>query len=548
MLAEIQRLISKLPWRQWWWPFKRRQPRTTFVHPQQTQPTPFVVQEPAPTPEPAPTVAPPPSTPLVELPLPDIEMNRAMRRKYEKLRKSHDKFVTPQGPEPIHVARGTRKPVDEDDPEHPTEKDEGWPDEDEIAKPIPAIDGPLVPEQLIVDTHHEGGEKVLYEESEFRGEFNFRDTILDQLERYFVYLRRMKRNDRDGYGLYRQLGGHLMPYAATYTWWGYEDEKGKPLDLRLKPEDIKHLKAVLPAAFNKNRPAFGCVAYGTNPLDEQRELEGTFEENGRGKRGMLWIPKFLYFHKYDRPPVGRNIVWQPFPDGDNYRLTVWWDRPHDPSHYHRKYGVPQDFALWISKDGQRIRVLKQKQKHNTWAYPYEFKDWAKSHGVGVQAYLTHVFIMAVEAFENCAMATVRVNVHKDDLTAVFGVDARRLAYFFKDRDVTLNKDGRQHRIFHIIKPHRRKDGALVKMHFRGEREFNWAGYHVQLTVPGLHHAPMEEFDLASRGDPKPGEEMLDGSQLGGMFANYIKTGRLRLNGGSFKPKHLYHTSKEKKED
>ena len=65
-------------------------------------------------------------------------------------------------------------------------------------------------------------EEVLVEESELYGEFNFRDTILGQLDRYWVYLERMRKHDPDSYGFYKQLGATLVPHAMHGC---YQDEE-----------------------------------------------------------------------------------------------------------------------------------------------------------------------------------------------------------------------------------------------------------------------------------------------------------------------------------
>jgi hypothetical protein len=444
------------------------------------------------------------------------ERNRRLREQFEKERRKHDKFVKPKGPQP--VKRG-RAPIDEEEidahePTHPIP-------EKEKARPIPALDGPLVPEGFIVDQHHEGG-KVLFEEAEMWGQFNFRDTILGQLERYFVYLRRMRRTDKDAYDLYRAIGATIEPYLSN-VWSGSDDIDDAERLYKFSEETIERMKQdELSPTFIKDRPAFGCVAFGTDPLSESRELT----HSTKSKR-VLWIPKFMYFTKFIKPP----IKWQPMSGGSVYGLTIWWDRPHDPKAYRRKYGVPQDFGVWVSKDGKTIRILKERLKWNRWAYPHDFKDWAKNRGVDVQLFLRHLFITAVRHTEDIELSLVRVNVHKRDLTAVFGVNVERLAYFFQDRDVALTAKGTRKRIFHLVKPYQRKDGSWTKMYFAGEREFEWAGYHVQLTVPGLHHESLTTFHYGSIDESqiKKGSKRkyFDSDYLGKVLAEYIRTGKVR---------------------
>jgi hypothetical protein len=101
--------------------------------------------------------------------------------------------------------------------------------------------------------------------------------------------------------------------------------------------------------------------------------------------------------------------------------------------------------------------------------------------------------------ENQQFSMVRVAVHKDDLTAIFGVNIRRMSYFFQDRDLAFTIKGARKKVFHIVKAHERhyKDGRVVpvRLHFRGEKEFDWAGYHVKITVPGLDHFLLSEVNI-----------------------------------------------------
>jgi len=92
---------------------------------------------------------------------------------------------------------------------------------------------------------------------------------------------------------------------------------------------------------------------------------------------------------------------------------------------------------------------------------------------------------------------VRVKVQKNDIAAVFNVDSRRMSYFFKDRDYVTNAKGHRVRIFHVVAPYTREDGTVVKMQYRGAKEFTWNDYDVTVTVPGLDHFMEDEFDVGA---------------------------------------------------
>lgn len=424
-----------------------------------------------------PVNAPPPNR-AVRRAAPKVDKTR---REYERARLRQDVFVEPQGPEPVTVARPRRQP---------RSKTPGAP---VVEAPTPTI---ADAEQLIVDKINDVDEDVMIKETELYGEFNFRDSILDQLDRYWVYLERMRKHDSSAYGFYKTIGATIVPRVATGTHWHtqYDYEK-------LTAEEIEGVKSEikLPTWFNQQRPSFGCIAYGAHSLSEKHEL--------RDKIGGkdLWIPKFMYYMKYNRPPPEIQLI----SGGDIYKLTIWWDRPQDK---HRKWGIPEQFAVFVSRDGSDLQILrvldttivKVPKKHSSWEFnnipqrawhiPRSFDDWAAKLGIDPQLQMKHLFCTAIREQELSNYSMIRVAVTRGDMTAVFGVAVHRTAYFFQDRDYELNEHGTRKRIFHVVRPHIRADGSVVKMHFRGARTFHWAGYEVEITVPGLDHFIINEFN------------------------------------------------------
>ena len=457
----------------WWF----RPPRAALEPaPQQVaerEPEPVAVPEPEPVgPEPA----------LAE-PEPEPKPNRATRRaadkarrKYERARMKHDKWVTPGGQVPAKVERAA--------PSGP--RLSGMPGE-------PEADARRDPnDRLIVGELIEGdGTEVLFEESEF-WEFNFRDSILDQLDRYWVYLKRMKAKDPDAYGFYKLLGAVLVPRLASHA--RLVKSGGIKKMTAQEVEDYRH-DIVLPPWFKRERPAFGCVAIGADPLVDPQKKE-------KGKR-QIETPRFIYFVKYEQPPPEMQMMV----GGDIYKITVWWDD-------RRKQRGPTEFGVFVSKDGETIQVLRMlktteqriKCKHKLkwftvsqreWRIPDYYSSWAGDYGLDASTHLAHIFAETVRRLEWTDYSMIRVRVTKGTLTAVFGVNIARLAYFFRDRDVELNEHGLKKRIFHLVRPHVRSDGVVVKMHFRGSPEFDWAGYHVKITVPGRDHFVLSQVDIGS---------------------------------------------------
>jgi len=473
------------------------------------------LRPPSPPPKVVPVVAPkvvpvPDITPLLamDIPPPPPAVNRHQRRVLERARRRHDRFVEPKGPQPV---KHEREHVDKLQPKIVAASPVAPAVEDVFEDPN---DRPIAGEWLEGD-----GECVLYEEAEFYGEFNFRDTILDQLDRYWVYLERMRKHDAAAYGFYKQLGATLIPYAATNS-MGVTPHRPH----KLTAAEIKQMKKeiVLPAWFRHHWPAFGCCAYGTNPRDEAASL------NIPGM-GRVQKPKFLYFRRVKRMP------WtvQPTRGGKLYVLTVWWD--HVDHHNRWKWGRPQEFPIQISDDGTRMRVLKTRTKENgdigpwwDWQIPHEYEEWSRQYGLDPQTHLCHTFCSAVQHVELAAYSMLRVEVSKGDLTAVFGLSPRRASYFFQDRDIVLNDAGAKKRMFHIVRPHVRKDGAVVPAHFRGLREFDWAGYRVCISVPGRDHFMPLEFDVPSVYlDPGERADGITEVELGRRLKSAIKHGDVR---------------------
>jgi hypothetical protein len=376
------------------------------------------------------------------------------------------------------------------------------------------------------------------------GQYYFRNAILDQLDNYFIYLKRMRHHAKDAYDLHRQLGIQIMPQSAVQAFDNWRSEG----DMH-----------AVSAWWREHRPGFGAIAYGMDRNSmaveamsfadlspEQWESIGGAYDNPR-TRGLhrqvtftsgeplllpsgekvrsliMWVPKFLYFYKYQRtPPDVQSIS-----DGDVYCMTVYWDRldGHSKGFEKRnKGGVPQEYAVCVDHAGE-VRVLRQLISdpvllkgrhggrrgesfaipHKHWSIPTKHLNWAVGRlDHSPEDYLRRCFLEAALMYESAALGSmIRVEIVKGDMTATFGVDSKRTAYFFKDRDITaqaLTSSGTRAPIFHSVRPHVRhtKTGEHgVRMHFRGLREFQWAGYRVSITVPGRDHFILPEVDIGS---------------------------------------------------
>lgn len=311
------------------------------------------------------------------------------------------------------------------------------------------------------------------------GEFYFREAILDQLDYYFTCIRRMKNKDPDAFGLYSRIGGLVMPQS-----------------LMLKSDTPLIGHSVSPW-FRDTLPDFGAVFHG----DTARH----YESEKTGKKS-LW-PRFFYFCKFKARRAPRTI--EPTYRGQVYIMTCYWDKPEEKGFK----GAPSEFAIAVLPDGS-LRLLRQltvetvKIRHRRgrdrkyvtildrqiWSRGDWFlRDWASQHKTEAEELAALMFAQASLLFEMAQASVIRVSVNRDDLTAAFSVNIKRTPYFFKDRDLEVNENGRRKRIFHIVRPHVRASGTAVKLHFRGARNFIWNGYRIVITVPGLHHKPL--FDM-----------------------------------------------------
>lgn len=392
------------------------------------------------------------------------------------------------------------------------------------------------------------------------GQYYFRDAILDQLDTYFVYLKRMRHGDKDSYELHRRLGIQIMPQSAIQSFDNWRSEEGNK---------------ELSAWWKENLPGFGAVSYGIDSGSKNDEKASfvdappeffkgrkkpkqlvfnriitvtgssqTIDVNGeQTKVGIIWVPKFLYFTKYSKAPPDVQSV----KDADIYLMTIYWDRVDGYSkrfHKKNKGGVPQEYAVCVDRENGNVRVLRRlifekikiRGRHGTvyipnkrWTVaPDSHLSWAYGRlDSSPEEYLRRCFIEAALMYESAALGSmIRIEARKGNLVAAFGVEIKRTAYFFKDRDITLTNSGRRVPIFHIVRPHTRvtKNGLIdVKLHFRGLREFEWAGYKIGITVPGRDHFSLLDFDIGSSQE-KNIENRMGTTELGERLANVMKKG------------------------
>lgn len=340
------------------------------------------------------------------------------------------------------------------------------------------------------------------------GVFYFREAILDQLDLYMKYVRRMQCGDREAYDLYSRVGASLLPYRAVDT------------------------EKTLSPWFRETLPSFGAVAITVTPYIEKLE-----------DKGNIIYPRFLYFRKHKCSPPGV----QHSSLGAVYVVTAYFDKI---SNSKIKHGAPLEYPVVVDPlggvhvlrtlllKGQQIRHRRQgltrgqisQITHQRWGIHKEFIDWAAEHNMSAEELLRRNFIRAANSFTNANASMIRVAASKDKLTALFGIDALRTSYFFKDRDVVLTEKGKKARVFHVRRGHKRitRTGRTIYLRttFAGLRRFRWNGYDIHISVPDWHHASVIEFTAGAidETDAEPGVKYSDSAQLAGFFAKHIETG------------------------
>lgn len=301
---------------------------------------------------------------------------------------------------------------------------------------------------------------------ESSGVFSLKEGLLDNLEDAFFYARRMRKADREAYDLHLRLGAALLPRNA------YSQAEGLNEWWRAG-----------------NRPAFGCVAF--------------LDKNTKEWLGM----KFAYFTKIRRhsldilPPEGRGTI---------YNLRVYYDDGKT------KTGGSLSCHVEVARDGRillcrerwsetrRIRHRKPRRPGERFSYvqtarfgvPPFLAALAEDHGITPEVAVQHIMAVTADGHWRASSGMIQVRVRKGHLAACFSIAQDRISRFFADRDLC---DGRKKKIFHAVRAHSRsgtesRKGSNVRMHFRGNRAFDWNGYRVIISVPGLHHGSLIEIE------------------------------------------------------
>jgi hypothetical protein len=290
------------------------------------------------------------------------------------------------------------------------------------------------------------------------GVFYFRHDVLDQLPSYMMHVKKMASADPDAYALYSKLGGTLLPPSAM-------------LATTLRDFDIGNL------------PTFSCIMFPDHN-----------DAPDRISPRLLYLKKTKAFGTEHR-------------DGEqSFAMTMLYTKLGEPISFPLKYHVS------VADDGT-VRLLRELQSKNRYMIskrgPYENRRYnIPTREWGIPGALRElaaenqrdVHQMAATCF--CLLASVaprmrigfQVRVSKNNgPRAVFNIAAKRTPYFFKDRELTVNENGRKKRIFHYVNGFQRADGIITKPHVRGLREFSWNGFHVNVGIPDMTIPDVRKF-------------------------------------------------------
>ena len=362
-------------------------------------------------------------------------------------------------------------------------------------KPVEQVDA-SEPVDVDFDMRRQGVEEA--------GTFYFRGALLDDLPKYFRSLRRLRGADPNVYNLCCKVGMSLIPtrmvgwMSALPPYW--REAKSRPAfgaasfaeyaddDCMLRLVYFQRLE--IPAA--NIEPTNGEVYSVTFYFDDENT------DSQRKRRAPKWMRKHGFCIEYHVSVDDRG----------NVSLLKELQVKHHLIHYRSGSWAPSGSAGRAhTTNGNHTRKLRHTEHIpiKLWDYPQFLYEWHKDRWGNTAELARHYaenFVL-MATFCNANDTGVRISIEaKDGMAASFGLDMKRSAYFFKDRDPVLTPQGRKARIFHVVRPHMRrlKDGRelALKMHFRGLRRFAWGDYQVHITVPGLHHKPLTELmpDLA----------------------------------------------------
>lgn len=300
--------------------------------------------------------------------------------------------------------------------------------------------------------------------------FRFKAQLLDRLPLFETYLRRARKQlkDEDFDALARQ-GIAICPNDAMV--------ERQP---QLHPYFVQQL------------PTFGAYAFLDQPTHDPE-----------------WVAAQLcWFRRMKRAPF--NVQPESPEAVAVYVMLVYWDDNESDRLRRLGRGFYDELVVEVRRDGS-LRPLRKRQPYpqtirhrngtTSTLYRSEFGFGSFSNGgtsdpveriIGMFCHVTNFWTQSTAA-------QVRVKVTRGKQSLAFAIDVNSVPKFFDDRVPVHDARGRKMSIFRIVRPHVRvRNGKRIpiKMHAAGLRDFDWNGWRIHISVPGLDHVSIEQVNLA----------------------------------------------------
>ena len=326
---------------------------------------------------------------------------------------------------------------------------------------------------------------------ETEGAFFYLKDVLDKLDQCHSLVRRLRKADRDAYEYHRRVGAKVVPDSI-----GVHSRR-------------------LNESFLRSRPGNGMMLLFCRDGDDR-------------------FPTLLYFKKLKRPHYVQAA------GGDIYQcLDLFFVKGN-------AYGV--HFHIAVDSDGRGTVLRERGAIHQRlprggtlvrvdWDWPEALKFWFANKPdandcKAIEEYAWERFCIVANLNSLPANDELLVRCKKGGITSSMNVCTKRTPYFFQDRETTVASDGRRKRIFHIVREHERRlangETVTVKGHYRGERKFDWNGYHVVIALPKTQN--MERMPLAGEifeEDAPLSKEHMTAADVGNAISEVLDTGEWR---------------------
>ena len=303
--------------------------------------------------------------------------------------------------------------------------------------------------------------KIKQRERTHTGAHYYLGDLLDQLEGSFKSLDSLKKVNRSAYNTFSKVSCHVTSG-----------------DFLLQTGN----------QYNSTRDQIPSIGCSFHPDDGNKRT--VFDKNGE----ELTAPTFCYFKRIKNP-----INVQPS-NGITLEVCVVFEFSSGPEAVSYFVSIDEDMTVTPLKElrMKQIKVDPKISRRNnrpfsiqraSWTVSPLLQDYSAKRKITIDEEAAEFTWMAI----NSALSVdngVHVRVAKGSKRVTFAIDMLRTPYFFKDRDKTVNENGKTQKIFHIVAGHKRKpangEETTVKSHFRGIRKFMWNGFKINILLTGKH--------------------------------------------------------------